>query len=137
MHRVCDRLPNQSGDDAGFTLVEALVSIMLFVIVAAAAASAIVTTIKTANGTNDRVIAANLAQQDIETARAVQYPHYPAAVGPRSMTVGNKQFTLQRTVSTTCPTLWTPGQPTSMLVTAKVTWPGSMSSVAMSTVIAC
>jgi type II secretory pathway pseudopilin PulG len=141
MHRTASRAA-VDGDgpiarDGGFTILEALVSITLFAILAGASTTVIATAIGTNNTAQDRVTAANLAQADIQRARALQYPSYPAAVPAHVVMVGTKKFTVARTISTTCPALWTPGQPTSMQVTTTVTWPGSPSSVAVATEISC
>jgi Tfp pilus assembly protein PilV len=137
---VCHRLGYAAGNDDGFTLVEALVAFSLLAIVSTASINASITAVSSSNGSRDRIAAANLAQQDLENARSLQYPDYPAAAAAHPVTVGNKTFSVQRTVSTTCPSLWTPGLPTSMKVTTTVTSPGAANravSVTMATVIAC
>jgi type II secretory pathway pseudopilin PulG len=138
---------DEDRNDAGFTVLEALVSFVLFAIMAGASITAIVNAMSTSNTSQDRVAAANLAQQDLQQARALQAPNYPQAVAARTVTVSGQKFTVTRTLSsTTCPVssdpnnpgiAWQPGDATSMQVTTTVTWPGSTSSVAMSTEIAC
>jgi type II secretory pathway pseudopilin PulG len=124
-------------DDAGFTVVEAIVAFSLFAMVAGSSITALVSTTSAANGTRDRVTAANIAQQDIQQARSLRYPNYPAAIAAHSVAVGNKTFTVSRAISNTCPNLWTPGKPTSMQVTTTVTWRGAKLPVKIGTLIAC
>jgi prepilin-type N-terminal cleavage/methylation domain-containing protein len=123
--------------DAGFTLVEVMVSLVLFGVVAGASVTAITTSSRTNNTARDRVTAANLAQADIQQARALRYPSYPAAVASHPVTVGTKRYTVNRSVSTTCPSVWTPGAVTSMQVTTTVTWPGTTTPVVVATEISC
>jgi Tfp pilus assembly protein PilV len=140
LQRVCHRLGYAAKSDDGFTLVEALVAFSLLAIVSTASINAGITAVSSSNSSRDRITAANLAQQDLENARSLQYPDYPGADAAHPVTVGSKTFSLQRTVSATCPSLWTPGLPTSMVVTTTVTSPGAANravSVTMATVIAC
>jgi Tfp pilus assembly protein PilV len=133
--------------DAGFTVLEALVSFVLFAIMAGASISAIVNATQSSNTSQDRVTAANLAEQDLQQARSQKAPNYPVAVAAHTVTVGNKSFTVQRTISNpSCPVstdpnnpgiAWQPGQATSMQVTTTVTWPGAQRSVVIATEIAC
>ena len=131
------RLREGARDDSGFTLVEVVVSSVLFVIVAAASVTAIVAGMKADNTSRNRVMAANVAQADLEQARALAFPNYPTAEAAHSVPVGNMTFTVARTISNACPVVWIAGQPTSMQVTTTVSWPGSTSTVKVATVIAC
>lgn len=137
LSRLRIRLRLAARDDSGFTLVEVIVSSVLFVIVAAASVTAIVAGVKADNTSRNRVMAANVAQADVEQARALAFPNYPTAEAAHSVTVGNATFTVQRTVSNACPAVWSAGQPTSMQVTTTVSWPGSASTIKVATVIAC
>lgn len=58
--------------DAGFTLLEVVVSFVLFGIVALSATAAVANSIKTTSATTNRVTAANIAQQVLAQARADQ-----------------------------------------------------------------
>lgn len=134
------RVPSRCADaasDAGFTLIEVVVSLVLFAVVAGSSVTAIANATRTTNTARDRVTAANLAQADLQSARALQYPNYPAAVAAHTVTAGNKTFTVQRSISTSCPALWTPGLPTSMQVTTTVIWPGAKAPLVVATEISC
>ena len=58
---VKNRLAALRDDDRGFTLLEVVVSFVLFAIVAASAAVAVANGIKSSDATTDRTTAANLA----------------------------------------------------------------------------
>ena len=133
-------------EDGGFTLVEALVSLTIFVIVAAAAALAIVTGITGNNASSDRVGAAQVAQQESDRARAMSKDALTATpLATSTATRGSKQYTVQRTVSyiggTSCPTALPTGTatatPREIRVNVVVTVPGSGRTVTMDTVLAC
>jgi prepilin-type N-terminal cleavage/methylation domain-containing protein len=146
--RLHQRLGGAHGEheDGGFTLVEALVSLTIFVIVAAAAALAIVTGISGNNASSDRVGAAQVAQQESDRARAMSKDVLTATpVATSTATRGSKQYTVQRTVSyiggTSCPTALPTGTatatPREIRVNVVVTVPGSGRTVTMDTVLAC
>jgi type II secretory pathway pseudopilin PulG len=137
-HRVRERI-RSARHDAGFTLLEAVVSFALLAIMSGASLIAMVNADKAAATTTDRVTASNLAQQDLEAARALQYPSYPVVITASPVTVGGTVYTVSQAITTTCPALWVSGQnlPTSMQVTATVTWPGAKANVVMATLISC
>lgn len=137
-----NRLRRLRGDDSGFTLIEVVVSLVIFAVVAAASVTALSSATRTSNTSRDRVAAANVAQADLEQVRALQYPNYPTAVTAHTVTVGNRTYTVSRAITTTCPSVWTPGQPTSMQVTTTVSWNAldtatHTRTVALATEIAC
>ena len=121
--------------DEGFTLLEVVVSFILFAIVAASATAAIANSISASNTTNNRVAATNLAQQAIAKARA---DHATLESSPNATTTsGNYTIAQTATIptsgSTTCPVGST------IPFTVIVSWKdGSATrSVRMDTVIAC
>ncbi|SHH61744.1 Type II secretory pathway, pseudopilin PulG [Jatrophihabitans endophyticus] len=137
----------EAGDDGGFTVVEALVAFVLLAVVSAAAIVAIANTTKTSKRSTDRVTAANLVQQDLQAARALRYPNYPAARSATTV-VGTTSYTLTRSVSATTPAGATigacPATPDFtnrpyMVVTTTVTWPpaGTADRVSAATELAC
>jgi prepilin-type N-terminal cleavage/methylation domain-containing protein len=136
--RVRRRLDATAHDDSGFTLLEVVVSFVLFSIVAGAATMAISNGIKTSNLTRDRVAAANVAQAAIAQARADK-PAVIATPTPAPSTVqnGNHSYTVSQAASvpsasgTTCPV------GSVMPFTVKVSWPGDTRTVRVDTVIAC
>lgn len=144
-----DEASSDISRDAGFTVLEALVSFVLFAIMAASAVTAIVNANSSSNLSRDRVTAANLAQQDIQQARSLRddnYPIAPASIYPETVHVGNKTYTVNRVINTSCPATtdaqnraiaWQVGDATSMRLTTTVTWHGASTGVAITTEIAC
>ena len=103
---------DEDSNDAGFTVLEALVSFVLFAIMAGASISAILNAMSTSNTSQDRVTASNLAQQDLQQARAQLAPNYPQAVSAHTVAVGGVGFTVVRAVSNpSCPVSSDPNNP--------------------------
>jgi len=141
LDRIRLRLPDASADD-GFSLLEVMVSFVLFVIVASAASAAVANGIRTSDSTTRRVQATQVAQQDIEKARSIKASLVSAAGYPLTVAVGNRSFTVTRTVSwstgSSCPTTPTAGVEYYVNVTDVITWAGNSGrSVRMDTVLAC
>jgi prepilin-type N-terminal cleavage/methylation domain-containing protein len=110
-HRYSGRHRAQGGFDAGFALTEVIVSMMIFAIIAAAATYAVTSGIGSSSASRDRVGAANVAQQQLEQARAMPRASLVATpTATSTATVGNGTYTVTRTVgylpadSTGCPT---------------------------------
>lgn len=87
-----------AGTDAGFSLLEVLVSFVIFAVVAAVAGAAIVTSLQASHTTQQRVDAANIAQSFISSARSGAQT---AANGTATFSPGvtNEDFTVVRTIS--------------------------------------
>jgi type II secretory pathway pseudopilin PulG len=137
LHR--DPAENTFADDAGFTVIECLVSFILLAIVSASAVFAIVEATATDKNSSDRTVAQNLAQSDENAAQALRYPTYPAAITGKTIKVGTTNYTVTRTVSSACP--MPPSYDTNpfMTVTTTVTWPpaGTNQRVVMAQELAC
>lgn len=122
-------------DDDGFSLVETVVAMMVFAVVAVIAASMLVSTMSVTESSSQRVIAANLAAKYVEEARgmrALDIPDGGTTYAP--VEVQGTKYTAQRTANYVAS-----GSPTSIcagggselvykLVTVTVTWP-NMGSV--------
>jgi prepilin-type N-terminal cleavage/methylation domain-containing protein len=130
-------------DDAGFTLIEVVVSFVIFAIVAASATAAIVNGIGSSRVTKDRVAAANVAQQEIQRLEATAPSDIPLGTSSTPAPVGNETFTVARTItnspaSTPCSQTVSAGTAHTVNVHVEVSWPNSQGrSVQMDTVIAC
>ena len=129
--------------DTGFSLIEAVVSMVIFAIVSTAAVTAVLTGITSTHLTTTRVAATNIAQQDIQNARA-QAPAQVSASGyPLTVTQGNTTYTVARQLSyspsgaSSCPSSGTPGGPYYVNVTDIVTWNSQHKPIRVDAVIAC
>lgn len=127
---------DRTRDDDGFTLVETLAAMIVFSIFAVSVAGVIVNTFGLTKSNSARVVAANLAAQQIEAVRAVRAVDVPdgaVTVTPKPV-VNGVEYTVVRTAnpvaadSSTSPCT---GPATSggvrlayKLVTVDVTWPG-------------
>lgn len=150
------RLRAHFGDDradAGFTLIEAIVSFVIFAIVISAGVLAIVAGVSTSNTNRDRVTAANVAQQALAVAQALPVTSLTAApTATSTSTVGKEPYTVTRAVdfaqstgtagasasATACPSKITASTAYWMHVSVTVTWPGANGrSVQMDTVRSC
>lgn len=76
------------GNDEGFTLIEVMAAMAVFLVVSAATLAVIMSSITTIRGNSDRVFAANLAREEIDKMREL---------GPDAITIGQ----VSRTVSST------------------------------------
>lgn len=84
--------------DAGFTLIEVIVSFVLFATVIGGATTGIVNSLRAAHVSQQRTDAANLAQQYIATARAnAQFAKDSTVTNADH--VGNEWFTVAQTVA--------------------------------------
>jgi type II secretory pathway pseudopilin PulG len=125
-------------DDGGFTVIEALVSFIVLAIVGVSATLGLVQGNTVSKRSSDRVNAVNLAQQDIQDARGLQPPTYPAAQTKTSV-LGSTNYTVTRSVSNVCPVTPDLTNHPYMRVTTTVTWPpaATVNQVSLATEIAC
>lgn len=137
-HRIGYRARGRHAD-GGFTLLEVVVSFVIFAIVSTAAVLAIANGMQTSGYTSDRIQAANVAQAALQQARANPSAVIATPTPTASTTsVGNNVYTVRR--SATVPTAGGTSCPagSAMPVTVVVTWSnGGGRQVRMDTVIAC
>lgn len=123
-----NRVPD--GDD-GFSLLETIVAMMVFAVVAVVAASLLVSTLSVTKNGSQRVVAANLAAKYVEEARGMRALDIPdgGTVYP-PVTLQGTTYTAQRTAnyvasdSSTSLCAGGSSQLVYKLVTVTVTWPG-------------
>jgi prepilin-type N-terminal cleavage/methylation domain-containing protein len=99
--RVCHRFGHAARtrrEDDGFTLIEVVVSFVLFAIVAGAAATGIVNSIRASHRSEQRVDAANVAQSILAAVRAKTSAAQNGTT-TLSAPVGNQNFSVQRTIA--------------------------------------
>jgi prepilin-type N-terminal cleavage/methylation domain-containing protein len=117
-------------DEDGFSLVETVVAMMVFAVVAVVAASMLISTLSVSENSSQRVIAANLAATYVEEVRGMRALDIPdgGTVYP-PVTVQGTSFTAQRTAnyvssgSTTSICAGGGSELVYKLVTVTVTWP--------------
>ena len=135
LQRTTDRIGYASRGDDGFTLLEVVVSFVLFAIIAASATAAIANSITVSNTTNDRVAATNLAQKAIAKARA---DHATLESSPNTTsTTGNYIIAQTATIPTSGSTICPVGSTIPFTVTVSWKKGSATRSVRMDTVIAC
>jgi prepilin-type N-terminal cleavage/methylation domain-containing protein len=138
------RLSARRGED-GFTLVEVIISMMIFAVISLFAARLLLESIKTTNGDRTRVAAANLALREVEFVRAtfdtnprladvsavVNAHPLPGGTAGQPLKVDNHLYNValqtnwvyQNSVKTPCEA-GTNGQLAYLLVQVTVTWDG-------------
>ena len=137
--------PGNDPADSGFALTEVIVSFIIFVAVATAATYAVTRGIDSSGASRDRVGAANVAQQQLEQARALPRASLTAApIATSTATVGAGTYKVTRTVgylpagSTACPTDVATDAAHEITVHVDVTTGGAVTrTIGMDTVIAC
>ena len=116
--------------DGGFTLVEVVVAMSLFAVAATVILGLLVQTTGVARGNSRRTTAANLAQTQIEAARALKATAIPDGLTTSFPTVNGTMYTVKQVanyVPTESSTSVCTGSGSSLaykLVTVTVTWTG-------------
>lgn len=118
-------------DDAGLTLVEVIVGMAVFTVMATITAGLLINTVRTASANKQRVTAGNLVQAQIEQTRSLRTLDIPdGASTVLNTTVGGTTYTVNQTVnvvasdSSTSICSGSGNQIGYKLVTAVVTWTG-------------
>jgi len=105
----------------GFTLIETVVSLGLFVLAAAAIGNLLVSQIRMENGNATKTTAISLATKELEDLRSLDYPSIPAS-RTSTTTVGPLTYTVTRTAAFDIPA-------TGMSrITTTVTWTDPLGS---------
>jgi len=119
-------------DDRGFSLIEVLVSLAMFMGVALASSLTLLTSLRFAESNENRVVAAGLATAQMEQARAVTNPVNLAA-GTVTVVRSGTTFTVRRQLlpTTGCTVAKT------RTITISVEWPNFDDAVRSDTVRAC
>lgn len=127
----------RSERESGFTLIEAIVSLVLFAVVATASVVAVADSTKSSAGTRSRTTATNLAQQDLAQLRSLGN-RTTVVSSTKSTTVSGRAYTLKRTVTGACPAVSTLTSTSKITVSTTVSWATSAdSAVTIATVLAC
>jgi len=117
------RLVRDGSADAGFSLIEVLVSFVLFATVASAATYGIVNALQTSHNGQERVDAANIAQSFIaQTQTNTSSVQTETARQVATSSLGSDTFTVLRWITFTTPgaTQCSPGQTFTVSVTVSL-----------------
>lgn len=116
-------------DDGGFTLVEAVVAMAVFAVVASVTLGLIVATGRVAGGNIRRTAAANLAMRQIEAVRSTSALSIPDGLQTSTRTVGGTLYTIKQNANylasgaTTSVCASSGSSLAYKLVSVTVTWP--------------
>ncbi|WP_380156703.1 prepilin-type N-terminal cleavage/methylation domain-containing protein [Kineococcus sp. R86509] len=83
--------------DEGFTLLEVVVSMLIFALMSAAVVGLVIKTISTSGNATQRAVAANLAERQKEYLLGVDYPS--VVTGTNTQTVDGQTYTVATTVT--------------------------------------
>lgn len=144
--RIAERLRSAREDEAGFTIIEVMVAMTIFAVIAAGIAAGITASLVLSSDTRAREVASTVAMEDIDNLRDLP-SIFDVKSGSGTRTVGNRTFTLERKVawirSSGSPTACGTGDGTLSYksVTVSVAWMSSGASsgtqrVSMSSAIA-
>jgi Tfp pilus assembly protein PilV len=127
-----DRVGRRSGEDAGFTLAEAIVAFTLFLVLVTSATWWLVKTVQLTTTNRDKVAAANLATQEIERLRGEANLIQQLDATTHVVTLHNTDYTVSP--------VFTPAGSCAIgatrAVTVTVSWPGG-NPVRYDSVLAC
>ncbi len=131
------------GSDAGFTLIEVLVAITVFAIISGALGTVLMRSTKMSFTNRGRVVAANLASQQLEFLRNIADPM--SAPTQKTVNTGGVNYTIdsqlkweqQSTTSDTCAGSGATSQPAYISALVTVRWPnmGDTKPVTVNTLI--
>lgn len=101
MTAMLGRLRRTAGDgpDGGYTVLEAIVSFTLFVVVATGAITGVVNSIQASHASHQRVDAANVAQSFIASAQANTTTVTVESGKEYSANIGSEQFQVKRWIT--------------------------------------
>jgi prepilin-type N-terminal cleavage/methylation domain-containing protein len=123
-------MPAPDAREAGFSLVEVIVGMAVFTVLATSALALVVRTTDLAASNNRRVVAANLASRQIESVRGTRAVDIPDGLATRTETLGGVAYTVSQTsnyvATNSTASVCSSGGGTLAykLVTVTVSWPG-------------
>lgn len=88
-------------NEAGFTLVETVVAMVVMMVAALAAASLFLYAVRNNTGGSERAMAMAVAQQQVEQLRSVAYDDAtlaPGTAAPQLMTIAGRRYNVVRSV---------------------------------------
>jgi len=128
-----------SGDDrdndSGFSLVESVVALTIFAVVAASATMWLVKTIQLTSITSGRTAAIAVAGQQLEKVREERNSGRQLDSGNATVTLENRSFTVDTTLNPAGDAACATGS--TRQVTVSVTWPGDSTPIRVDSELAC
>lgn len=97
--RAVRRRAGLAGGDDGFTLAEILVAMTVFTVMATATLTMVVRTVDVSRSNARRVVAASLADRQIESIRGTRAVDIPDGLSTRTETVGGIAYTVKQTAT--------------------------------------
>jgi Tfp pilus assembly protein PilV len=130
--RLAEQLRRRSGEDAGFTLAEAIVAFTLFLVLVTSATWWLVKTVQLTTTNRDKVAAANLATQEMERLRSEANSGQQLDLTTHAVTLHNTDYTVAPVFTPTgsCAT------GSSRTVSVTVSWSGG-NPIRYDSVLAC
>lgn len=92
------KLLKRTADEEGVSLVEVLVAMMVFSIIAVGVSASLITVLRMTEDTRSRLVASNLATSELDLARAMEDP-FDVVNGARTVPVSGKNYVVTRTTS--------------------------------------
>jgi type II secretory pathway pseudopilin PulG len=99
LYRIRNRASGQSQDEAGFTMVEMVIGIFIFAMVIGGVVVGMSSSLNLTRQNRNRSIAANLAAQEMDTARSTEFPKLELLLGtppPTTVLVDNVPYYVSR-----------------------------------------
>jgi prepilin-type N-terminal cleavage/methylation domain-containing protein len=127
------RVSTSTSDDSGFTLIEVLIALMVFAIIATSVAYSLTLSMVMTRDSRSREVAANLAAQQIDVARSLQNV-FSVTSGTTTQVVDGTTYTITQTANwvTSTGSSGTCGSSSGLLqnksVTISVKWSGMKAS---------
>ncbi|MEJ2579245.1 MAG: type II secretion system protein [Kineosporiaceae bacterium] len=121
--------PRRRAGEAGFTMMEAVVAMAVFAIMVTAVLAVVLRVTQVARSNNHRVVAASLANRQIESVRGQKATDIPNGGLTRTETIGTTPYTIAQTANylpsdaTTSVCASSGSELAYKLVTVLVTWP--------------
>ena len=122
--------------DGGFTMIETIVALTIFVVISVAATAAVVAGTNAAKTSRNRVTGTNVVQSDLEQARTLPTPASTAYV--TAPAGASDTYSVSRTVTMPSPSGGTACPAGSLIkISSVVSWSGGGQTVRADTVLAC
>ena len=131
IYRMKGRASRNSDDEAGFSMVEMVIGIFIFAMVIGGVVLGMSGALNVTRQNRNRSIAANLAAQEMDTARSTEFTDLPLGVITTTQSVDGVPYTIERETEWVTPNATSgPGQAPSgstladLSIVIRVSWQG-------------